>query len=168
MTRTLAVLLALTWLLAACRAAHTGAQEKGMIGKDRTEAFEQLTFSPPSGFARRDDKIEKRGSPIPGETSTEHFRSYAGPTGQGIYLFHWDGFPGPDRGPMVAVETWPATVGGEAATISRTSMFFGTKQEVLVAHFKGPAPRRQQYLIYAKGLDRPAFAALIAGARWRP
>ena len=173
MTRTIAVRLAtVSLLLGACRptpSPSTTAQGKAMPASHGPEDFAQLTFTPPAGFTRQDDTTEKRASPIPGAPpSTEHFRSYTGPAGQGLYLFHWDGFPGPDRGPMVVEDKWSATVGGEPATISRTSVFFGTKRQVLVAHFQGPAPRREQYMIYTTSLDRPAFTALLAGARWRP
>ena len=85
-----------------------------------------------------------------------------------LFLFTWDGFPTRDRGPMQAVESWTLAIDTSEAKVSRTSLFFGQAQEVLVAHFEGPAPAKRRYMIYTKRPDRGAFEALLRGIRFAP
>ncbi|MBI5478272.1 MAG: hypothetical protein HY906_05410 [Deltaproteobacteria bacterium] len=131
------------------------------------QTFAELSFTLPAGFTRKDSTEEEVASPIPGAPPTvEHFRSYVDAAGRGIYFFHWDGIPVRDRGPMVVAEKWEATVGGEKATVSLTSTFFGREQRVLVAHFAGPAPKGKRYMIYTTFVDKAAFGALLASVRF--
>jgi len=131
------------------------------------QTFAGLTFTLPAGFTLKDSTEEKVASPIPGAPPTvEHFRSFVNAAGQGLYLFYWDGIPVRDRGPMVVAEKWETTVGGEKATISLTSTFFGKAQRVLAAHFAGPPPARNRYLIYTTLIDKAAFETLLGSARF--
>jgi len=131
------------------------------------ETFAGLGFALPAGFTLKDSTSDKVDSRIPGAPPTvEQFRSYVDAAGHGLYFFHWDGFDIRDRGPMVVAEKWETTVGGEKATISLTSTFFGKAQRVLAAHFAGPPPARNRYLIYTTLIDKAAFETLLGSARF--
>jgi hypothetical protein len=149
-------------VMCAC-STHT---KEGRMPTTEKGSFAGLALTPPAAFSLKDDTTEKVRSPIPGAPPTvERFRSYQDRAGHAIYLFSWDGLPR-DRGPMAVAEQWKTTVGGEPATVSLTSMFFGRQQQVLVTHVVGPAPARNRYMIYTTLLDRPAFAAMLASARF--
>lgn len=131
--------------------------------------FVDLILPATPGLVVGDDTRESVASPIPGAApSVEHFRSYGDGGAPFLFLFTWDGFPTRDRGPMKAVESWTIMVDSSEANVSRTSLFFGQAQEVLVAHFEGPAPARRRYMMYTKRLDRGAFEALLQGIRFAP
>ncbi|MCL2777970.1 MAG: hypothetical protein FWD73_08195 [Polyangiaceae bacterium] len=129
--------------------------------------FVDLVLNLPSGFTLDDDTRDEELSNF-GTRSVEHFRSYNDAGGQRLLFFAWDGMPLHDRGPMVAAEKWKVRIDSVEANVSRTSLFFGRKQEVLVAHFKGPSPARRQYMIYTTRVDKAAFDALLAGIRFSP
>jgi hypothetical protein len=90
-----------------------------------------------------------------------------------LCLFHWDGFPLRDRGPMVAERQWDVTLDGRPATLALTSVFFGARQKVLAVHFED-APRGHRYLIYMKllGKDRAPgkerFLSILGSIRFTP
>ena len=126
-----------------------------------------LAFAVPAGYTLKSSTEEKVAGPIPGAPPTvEHFRRFEDGAGHGLHFFAWEGTPVRDRGPMAVAEKWDATVGGEKATVSLTSTFFGRQQQVLVAHFAGPAPRSNRYMIYTTQVDKPAFTALLASVRF--
>ena len=126
-----------------------------------------LTLAP--GVVPVADTRESDPSPIPGAApSVEYFRSYGDGGEPFLFLFTWDGMPSRDRGPMQAAESWKLSVAGLEVQVSRTSVFFGQGQEVLVAHFEGPAPAKRRYMIYTKRVDRPAFEAFLQGIRAAP
>ena len=134
------------------------------------QRFGALAFPLPEEFLQADDTTEEVRGPIPeAPPGREHFRSYNGPGGLALYLFHWDGAPGRDRGPMAAEEQWEASVCGQKATVSLTKLFFGLEQRVLTAHFSDA--RGDRYLIYAKTADpkvapdRERFMALLKAIR---
>jgi hypothetical protein len=143
-------------------------EEVKKMKAENEQTFDGLAFVLPEGFEKRDDRVDAIGSPIPGAPPTrEHFRSYeSASTGKGLFLFHWDGIPYRDRGPMVAAESWPAKIGGQPATVTRTKYFFGRAQEVLVAHFAGPVPDKDRFMIYTTLVDKVVFGALLASARF--
>ena len=116
------------------------------------QTFDELRFPAPDGFTLKDDTTETIPSAIPGsEPAVERFRSYFDAAGKSMSLFSFRGFSGRDRGPMKADETWTRQVAGREARLSRASMFFGTNQNVLTAHFEGPSGA--QYLVYTTRLD---------------
>jgi hypothetical protein len=166
--RTAVALLALA--IAACAPSRpTGGATAGRppVAAGNEHVIAGLAFAVPAGYTLKSSTEEKVPLPIPGAPPTvEHFRRFEDGAGHGLHFFAWDGTPVRDRGPMVAAERWDATVGGEQATVSLTSTFFGRQQQVLVAHFAGPAPRRNRYMIYTTLVDRPAFTALLASARF--
>ena len=136
------------------------------------QRFGNLRFSLPATFRLADDTSEDISPLIPGTPPTrESFRSYASADGQGLYLFHWEGFPTRDRGPMVADQEWQVLIDGQKGLVSLTTTFFGTKQRVLTAHFT--APNGDRYLIYQKtkdpqqAPDRESFLAMIGTIRFQ-
>jgi hypothetical protein len=121
--------------------------------------FDELSYPPPAGFTLKDDTSEDIPSRIPGAApDKEQFRGYVDAAGHGLYLFSFRGL-GHERGPMKAEESWEMKIGGRGARLSRASMFFGAKQDVLTAHFEGPSGAN--YLVYTNRLDRSAFEAFL-------
>lgn len=140
---------------------------RGTMNVAPLQHFQGLAFSVPDGFKQRDERSDKTPSLIPGGApTTESFRSYQNATGDGLYLFHWDGMPTRDRGPMAAAESWEARIDGVTARVTLTSMFFGRQQKVLVAHFGAPSEAEHRYLIYTTLTDKAAFGALLSSIRF--
>lgn len=132
-------------------------------------SFVELVLNLPSGLVVSADTREEEPALIPGAPPTvAYFRSYAEGGPPHLFFFAWDGVPTRDRGPMKAVESWTVAVDSVEANVSRTSHFFGTAQEVLVAHFEGPPPARRRYMIYTTRRDRGGFEAVLKGLRFSP
>ena len=132
----------------------------------RSVSFDELVYPPPAGYTLKDDTSEDIESPIPGGApAQERFRSYVDAAGNGLYMFCFRGFSGRDRGPMKADESWTLQVGGREAVLSKASMFFGTEQNLLTAHFEGPS--EATYVVYTNRLDRSAFEAFLSTIRFR-
>ena len=81
--------------------------------------------------------------------------------GAELYAFVWKPFPPRDGGPMVAAEEMKGSLLGEDITVTRTSMFFGTEQEVLVAGL-GTKDPEAQILIYARNLSPEEFQIILS------
>jgi hypothetical protein len=148
------------------------AEGKNMAPTIVEQRFGNLRFSLPATFRQVDDTSEDTPALIPGAPPTrEYFRSYTSPEGQGLYLFHWEGFPTRDRGPMVAEQEWQVLIDGQEGHVSLTTTFFHIKQRVLTAHFA--APNGDRYLIYQKtkdpqqAPDRNCFLAMLGTIRFR-
>ena len=62
---------------------------------------------------------------------------------------------------------FPARVAGQNTRIIETTMFMGRKQRVLVTHLGYPELKGSA-MIYAVGVDRPEFEALLAGITRAP
>jgi hypothetical protein len=151
---------------------NTAAEGKNMTPTMVEQRFGNLRFSLPTTFRQVADTSENTPSPIPGAPPTrEHFLSYHSSDGQGIYFFHWEGYPTRDYGPMVAEQQWEVPIDGQKAHISLTAIFFGDKQRVLTAHFA--APNGDRYLIYQKtkdpqqAPDRESFLAILGTIRFQ-
>lgn len=142
--------------------------KEGAMTATTQQTFHGLSFKLPASFLKKDDTHEKISSPIPGAApGIEYFRSYADSAGNGIYLFCWDGTNGRDRGPMAVDKQWETTIGSEPVRVSLTNTFFGAKKRVLAAHFAGPAPKQNRYLIYTTLVDETMFNALLLSARFK-
>ena len=152
--------------------ASTSTPSAGTSPSTRTNApaglvrFDELAYPAPAGFTLKDDTYEDIASPIPGgQPASERFRSYVDAGGNGIYLFCFRGFSGRDRGPMKAEASWTLKLDGREARLSETSMFFGTQQHLLTAHFDGPSGA--DYLVYTTRIDRPAFETFLRTLSFR-
>lgn len=121
-----------------------------------------LSLALPSEY--RPQSSRSGSFPLPGPPGTvthEEFRSWVAPGGKAIYLFYWTP-AARDLGPMAAESEVPARVAGEDTTIIETSMFMGRKQRVLVTHL-GFEDQKASAMIYAVGVDRREFEAILAG-----
>lgn len=165
-TWTLASLFCLT--LCDAKAQKPTIPDKGpVVAATKEQTFLDLSLTLPARFVLKEENTQQAKSPIPDNApTTEYFRSYQDDRGQGLYFFCWDGPPLFERGPMDAAEQWTTLIGGEKATVSLTSLFFGKPQRVLVAHFVGPAPKKYRYMIYTNLVDKAAFAAILASGRF--
>jgi hypothetical protein len=67
---------------------------------------------------------------------------------------------------MAVTAEWPASIAGQSTKVIETSIFMGRKQRVLVTylHFTNPEANA---MLYASGLDRPEFEALLSGGQDR-
>lgn len=99
----------------------------------------------------------------PGQKAEECTAAWTREGGAELYAFVWKPFPPRDGGPMVAVEEMKGSLLGEDITITRTSMFFGTEQEVLVAGLGTKTPEEAQILIYARNLSPEEFQFILSG-----
>jgi hypothetical protein len=119
----------------------------------------QVPLTIPEGFEVLDGRTEEIRGPIPEQPPTTEHSARLKRGEAEVFLFHWVGFPFRDYGPMAPQESWTATVAGQQAKITRTRVFMGQEQEVLVAHFDLPSDHH--FMIYTKTLDRPAFEAFL-------
>jgi hypothetical protein len=140
--RTAAALALLALAAIACAPSRPGGgapAENPTVTARNEHVIAGLAFAVPAGFTLKTSTEEQVPHPVPGASPTvEHFSRFEDAAGHGLHFFAWDGTPLRDRGPMVVAEKWDATVGGEKASVSLTSTFFGRQQQVLVAHFAGP------------------------------
>lgn len=102
----------------------------------------------------------------PGTTTKEEFRSWVAPGGRELYVFYWTPYPR-DLGPMKVAAEFPARVAGQDTKIIETAMFMGREQRVLVAHLGFPDVKGSA-MIYATGMDRKEFEAILAGIARAP
>lgn len=126
-----------------------------------------LSLTLPNAYQLRSSTTESFPIPgPPGMTTKEEFRSWVAPGGRELYLFYWTPYPR-DLGPMATAAEFPARVAGRDTRIIETTMFMGRKQRVLVAHVGFP-DRKGSAMVYAAGLDREEFAAILAGIALAP
>jgi len=98
----------------------------------------------------------------PGLSTVEEFRSWRAPGGRELFLFVWQPRAARDLGPMQSTAEWPATAAGQPVKIFETAMFMGRQQRVLVTYLHLAAPEANA-MLYAKGIDRAEFEALLGG-----
>ena len=123
-----------------------------------------ISLTPPPEYRPADTRIEKFPIPgPPGSETTEEFRSWNAPGGKSVYLFYWTP-SARDLGPMAIAAEWPARVAGQETRIIETSMFMGQTQRVFVAHLSFRTPQSSA-MIYARGVDRREFEAILAGVK---
>jgi hypothetical protein len=121
-----------------------------------------LSLTLPNAFQLRSSTTESFPIPgPPGMTTNEEFRSWAAPGGRELYVFYWTPYPR-DLGPMASAAEFPARVAGQGTSIVETTMFMGREQRVLVAHLAFPDVKGSA-MIYATGMDRKEFEAILAG-----
>jgi hypothetical protein len=63
---------------------------------------------------------------------------------------------------MAIAAEFPARVAGQDTRIIETTMFMGRKQRVLVTHVGFP-DQKGSAMIYAVGMERDEFAAILTG-----
>lgn len=126
-----------------------------------------LSLTLPNAYQLRSDTTESFRVPgPPGLTTKEEFRSWVAPGGRQLYVFYWTPYPR-DLGPMSVAAEFPARVAGQDTRIIETTMFMGVKQRVLVTHLGYP-DLKGSVMIYAVGMDRQEFEALLAGITRTP
>jgi hypothetical protein len=126
-----------------------------------------LSLTLPNAYQLRSSTTESFPIPgPPGMTTTEEFRSWVAPGGRELYVFYWTPYPR-DLGPMAIAAEFPARVAGQDTRIIETTMFMGRKQHVLVAHLGFP-DLNGSAMIYATGMGRDEFAAILAGISRAP
>lgn len=115
-------------------------------------------------FTQMSNTSEPMEGLIPGTRVVEDAAHWQSPEGD-LYGFCFRPYPARDRGPMVAVESWKVEVAGTTAELSRTSMFFGVEQEVLVAHWK---TEEAQWMFYSPNLSRGSFEEILSRCAFSP
>lgn len=121
-----------------------------------------LSLTLPNSYQLRSSTAENFPLPgPPGMTTKQEFRSWVAPDGRELMAFYWTPYPR-DLGPMAIAAEFPARVAGQSTNIIETTMFMGLKQKVLVAHLGFPEVKGSA-MIYARGMDREEFAAILAG-----
>lgn len=121
-----------------------------------------LSLTLPDAYQLRSSTTESFPLPgPPGMTTREEFRSWVAPGERQLYVFYWTPYPR-DLGPMATAAEFPARVAGQDTKIIETTMFMGRKQRVLVAHVGFP-DRHGSAMVYAAGINREEFAAILGG-----
>lgn len=101
--------------------------------------------------------------PIPDQKPTTQIFVEVTRNGKKAYIFYWDGPPYRDLGPMAGKESWQFNFLGEKVNITRTTIFMGQEQEVLVLHHK---PNKDtQLMIYSKNMNREEFHEMLSKMR---
>ena len=67
---------------------------------------------------------------------------------------------------MASAESWPVSVLETGGKITRTSMFHGSKQEVLVLHVKLDKPE-SNLMIYSPDMSQESFTEMVQNLRYR-
>ncbi len=126
-------------------------------------AVAALVLSLPSSFALGAQSTERAPLPgPPGLSTVEEFRSWRAPGGKELFLFVWQPRAARDLGPMQSAAEWPATAAGQPVKIFETVTFMGRPQRVLVTYLHLAAPETNA-MLYAKGMERSEFEALLGG-----
>ncbi|MBF9220647.1 hypothetical protein [Hymenobacter ruricola] len=128
-----------------------------------------LSLSLPAEFhlaASTSEQVPMRG--LPGSSAHEEFRRWEAPGERALHLFYWQPMAPRDGGPMHAVAEWPAVVAGQAVKVYETDSFMGARRRVLVTYLRFAAPQPEaQAMLYASGLSRAEFTAVLAQVRLR-
>lgn len=98
-------------------------------------------------------------SPISEEKPTTQIFVEVTKSEKKAYIFYWDGHTIRDLGPMAEKDSWLYKFLGEDASITRTTMFMGQEQEVLVLHHK--PDKDTQLMIYSKDMNKEEFQEML-------
>jgi hypothetical protein len=101
-------------------------------------------------------------------TVQEEFRRWEAPGPRALHLFYWQPRAPRPGGPLHAVAEWAAVLGGQPVRVLETDLFMGRPQQVLVTHLELSTPAAAQLMLYATGLTREEFGAILAAVRWAP
>ena len=104
---------------------------------------------------------------LPGVSAHQEFRRWEAPGGRAVHVAYWQPRPTRDGGPMHTVAEWSAVVAGQRVRVYETDYFMGSQQRVLVTYLRVAVPEAQVSL-YATGLSRAAFRALLAHVQIQP
>jgi hypothetical protein len=127
-----------------------------------------LSLSLPAEFHLAASTSESVPMLLPDQSAHEEFRRWEAPGGRALHLFYWQPRAPRDGGPMHAVAEWPAVVAGQAVKVYETDSFMGTRRRVLVTYLRFAAPQPEaQLMLYATGLSRTEFMAVLAQVRLR-
>ena len=98
-------------------------------------------------------------SPIPGAEPTAQITVEIVKDAKKALIFCWSGPSHRDLGPMTKKASWPVKFLGNDATLTKTAMFMGQKQEVLVLHsnLDGDKP----VMIYSKDMTSEEFNHML-------
>lgn len=99
---------------------------------------------------------------IPGTSVEEATAAWKGTHGEELYAFYWKPSAPRPGGPLVAVRSWKRAVAGQEVTVTETSQFLGSHQQVLVTHLSVPGA---QVMIYGRGLSDSFFNATLDSVR---
>lgn len=102
---------------------------------------------------------ESISSPIPDQKPTAQIHVEVTKNGKIAHILYWNGRPYRDLGPLVEEESWQYKFLGEEARITRTVMFMGQEQRVLVVHFK--SDKKTQLMIYSKDMNKEEFHGML-------
>lgn len=123
----------------------------------------ELPFSIGTEYTVTKTGRDSINSPIPGAKPTTQITVEVTRDDKKAHIFYWDGTPLRDLGPMEKKESWPVKFLGEDAKISRTSIFMGQQQEVLVLHCK--LDKYTPLMIYSKDMTKEEFNEMLGKMR---
>ena len=131
------------------------------------KSMEKDTLSLPISIAQEynvtNTSRESISGPIPDQKPTTQIFIEVTRDNKKAYIFYWDGHLYRDLGPMAEKESWHFKFLGEDAKITRTTMFMGKEQEVLVVHHR--PDEKTRLMIYSKDMDKEEFQELLGKMR---
>lgn len=133
--------------------------ESRSMGKDASS----LPFTIAKIYTVSNKTIDSLSGPIPGQKPTTRKSFELTRDAKKAYFFYWDGPPFRDLGPMSELESWKTDFMSGEARVTKTKMFMGQKQEVLVLHHK--LTKTERLMVYSKDMDRDEFHELLRSIR---
>lgn len=145
-----------------------GVDPVGEVGVlSQSFALASLLFLLPAGWSADPAKTSTGPGPIPNTVVKEvSVGLHDAEKKASIYAFWWEPRPSRDGGPMKAARSYTREVAGQKAEVSETEYFFGSKQRVLVTHLRCKTPPAE-IMIYARGMDQPAFDSFLDGVHFQ-
>lgn len=110
-------------------------------------------------FSVMNTTTDRVSNPIPDQKPTTQTFVEVTKEEKKAYIFYWGGPSMRDLGPMAAKESWQHKFLGEEASVTRTKMFMGQEQEVLVLHHK--PTKDTQLMIYSKDMNKDEFHEML-------
>jgi hypothetical protein len=98
-------------------------------------------------------------SPIPGAEPTTQITVEIAKEAKRALIFCWNGPSHRDLGPMTKKASWPVKFLGNDATLTKTGMFMGQRQEVLVLHSSLDGDK--SVMIYSKHMTKEEFTDML-------
>ncbi len=108
-------------------------------------------------------KEESIFGPIPGKKPTTQVYMEITGNEKKAYLIYWDGTPSRDLGPMLEIDSWNTVFMGGETRVTKTKMFMGQEQEVLVLHYK--ISRTERLMVYSSDMNKDEFHELIGNIK---
>lgn len=129
------------------------------MGKAAEKGVLELPFSIGPEYIVTRTSRKSIPSPIPDAEPTRQITIEVAKEQKKAHIFYWNGSLVPDLGPLVKEESWPVKFLGKDAKVTKTTMFMGQTQEVLVLHCD--LDKSAPLMIYSKDMTKEEFHDML-------